>query len=393
MRKAVLCVMVALLGVGAASCGNDKKSGEAQTLKVQVDGTTAKFNAAFIRYFPQKVTVHPGDTVDFQEHWTGEPHTVTMGTLVDAGLKAVQAVPPDQRESAPPPPAYEKLPSLFPEGPGDAHQNAAQPCFLTTGEPPADPAKPCDKAQQSETPFNGKQTYYNSGFLPEGSTFKVKLAEDTAPGSYSYYCNLHGPDMSGTIDVVAKDAKAQTASEVEKAATSEKDAIVKQLEGPYNDAKAGKFPLPGIKNVAGYGADGVDNALIDEFIPAEINAKVGEKVSWALIGPHTLSFGKAPIEPGKFLTKDSAGAWHLNEQAFAPAGFPQAPQPNGPPPAQPKITPLDGGTFDGTGYKSTGFIAGGPPDILAPTLTFTKAGTYSYVCLVHPKMGGTVKVA
>ena len=24
--------------------------------------------------------------------------------------------------------------------------------------------------------------------------------------------------------------------------------------------------------------------------------------------------------------------------------------------------------------------------------TFTKAGTYSYVCLIHPKMGGTVKV-
>ena len=36
--------------------------------------------------------------------------------------------------------------------------------------------------------------------------------------------------------------------------------------------------------------------------------------------------------------------------------------------------------------------AGGPPDIIAPTITFTKPGTYTYVCLVHPKMGGVVKV-
>ena len=30
--------------------------------------------------------------------------------------------------------------------------------------------------------------------------------------------------------------------------------------------------------------------------------------------------------------------------------------------------------------------------LVAYTLTFTKAGTYSYVCLVHPNMGGVVQV-
>src|SRR5205807_849803 len=105
-----------------------------------------------------------------------------------------------------------------------------------------------------------------------------------------------------------------------------------KLVGPTNDAKAGKFPLPGITNVAGYGAQDVNNASVNEFIPATINAKVGQKVSWAFIGFHTLSFGKTPVEPGKFMTRSADGAWHLNQDLDKPTGFPEAPQtPNNPP--------------------------------------------------------------
>src|SRR3982750_3865182 len=113
MRRALLCVVVAVLGMGTVACGSSKSSGAA-TRTGQVDNTTDKFNAAFLQYFPKEVTVHPGDTVDFHENWTGEPHTVTMGTLVETGLKAVEAIPPAQRESAPAPPAFAKLPTLFP---------------------------------------------------------------------------------------------------------------------------------------------------------------------------------------------------------------------------------------------------------------------------------------
>jgi plastocyanin len=324
--------------------------------------------------------------VEFDENWTGEPHTVTMGTLVEKGLKAAKAADPN----GPPPPDMASLPSLFPQGPGDVNQNAAQPCFLATGAPPSDASKACPQGAQPA--FNGKQTYYNSGFLPAGATFKVKLAPDTAPGDYHFYCNLHGAPMSGTITVKAKDAKVPSAAEVDKAGTAEKDALVNKLLPAYNDAKAGKFPLPGVKYVAGYGSQDVQAALIDEFIPATIEAKVNQKVSWTMIGPHTISFGKAPIEPGGFLTKAPDGAWHLNEQAFAPAGFPPPPNQSGPPPAAPTVTPLDGGKYDGTGFKSTGFLPSFPPALVGPSLTFTKAGTYPYVCLVHPKMGGVVHV-
>ena len=101
MRRAVLCVVVAVFSLGVAACGGSSGS-SAQTRTVQVDNTTGKYNGSFLAYFPNDVTVHPGDTVDFHENWTGEPHTVTMGTLVDAGLKAVQAAGPNAQNGPPP---------------------------------------------------------------------------------------------------------------------------------------------------------------------------------------------------------------------------------------------------------------------------------------------------
>jgi len=395
MRRALLCVLVAVFSLGLAACGGSKSS-SAQSRTVQVDGTTDKFNASFLQYFPQRVTVHPGDTVDFHENWTGEPHTVTMGTLAEAGLKAVKDAGPSA-QNGPPPPAFASLPTLLPQGPGDANQNAAQPCFLTTGAPPADPATACTKDQQTQPDFTGNQTYYNSGFLPEGDTYKVKLSPDIKPGTYSYYCNLHGPEMSGSIVVVGKDRSTPSADTSNKAADAEKAAVVAKLLPPYNDAKAGKFPLPGITNVAGYGAQDVQAASINEFIPATIKAKVGQKVPWAFVGFHTMTFGKAPIEPGKFLTKSPDGAWHLNEALGKPIGFPEAPQtPNGPPSSgPPPVINVDGGTLsDNTTLKSTGAVGGDPSTgILQYNVTFTKPGTYTYVCLIHPKMGGVVDVS
>jgi len=394
MRRALLCVVVAVFSLGVAACSSSSSSG-AQKRTVQVDGTSDKFNAAFIRYFPQRVTVHPGDTVDFHENWSGEPHTVTMGTLAEAGLKAVQNAGPNA-QNGPPPPAFASLPTLLPEGPGDAHQNAAQPCFLATGSPPADAATACTKDQQKQPDFTGTQTYYNSGFLPEGKTFNVKLSADIKPGTYQYYCNLHGPEMSGSIVVVNKDRSIPSADTNDKAAAAEKAAIVAKLVGPYNDAKAGHFPLPGITNVVGYGAQDVNNGFINEMIPATVNAKVGQKVPWAFVGFHTLSFGKTPIEPGKFLTQSPDGAWHLNQALGGPVGFPPPPQtPNSPPTnGPPPIINVDGGTVsDNTTFKSTGPVGGDPSSgILQYNVTFAKPGSYPFVCLIHPKMGGVVQV-
>ena len=381
MRRALLCVFVATVSLGIAACGSSKSS-SAQSRTVQVDGTTDKFNGDFLAYFPDAVTVHPGDTVDFKENWTGEPHTVTLGSLADKDMSAYKANPN----------AQQSLPSLLSPS-NDFAQNAAQPCYLTTGTPPADPNTACSKDQQTQKDFDGTQSFYNSGFLPEGASFSVKLSSSVKPGRYSYFCLLHGPMMSGSITVVGSDKSIPSADTSNKRGDAQKAALVAKVLPAYNQARAGQFPLPGVKNVAGYGDQNTPTVGIDEFIPATIQAKVGQPVNWTMVGPHTISFGKAPIEPGKFYSKAPDGAWHLNP-AFAPSGFPAAPPPgNGPPNGPPTVTPLNGGTYDGTSFKSTGVVQSFPPSLVAPELTFTKPGTYAYVCLIHPKMGGVVQVS
>ena len=400
-RKALIAIVVGLALI-ATGCGKSKKSSKksskaateaAATRTVNVDGQTDKFNGAFLAYFPNEVQVRPGDTVDFKEIFTGEPHSVTMGTLVEAGLSAAKAVPKDAPPNTPPPAGFASLPTMLPEGPGDANQNGAQPCFLDSEKPPTDVKTACPKVPQPA--FNGRQSYYNSGFLPEGKVYSVKLADDITPGAYHYYCNLHGPDMSGTITVKPKGSTIPSAAEVENAGKSQLADHVSKVEAAHTDAIAGKALPAGATALAGFGVESDQTTLVDEFIAPVINTKVGQKVTWAVNGPHTISFNADPAaQPVIAVAPD--GAVHLKPASMGPAGGPgvTSPESSGPPPSGPpklgKVT--DGGKFDGTGFKSSGFVPPGPPPLLGYSLTFTKAGTYSYVCLVHPKMGGVVKV-
>jgi len=52
----------------------------------------------------------------------------------------------------------------------------------------------------------------------------------------------------------------------------------------------------------------------------------------------------------------------------------------------------DGGTYNGTGFKSTGGTDSFPPNLAGYSVTFTKPGTYPFACVVHPGMGGVVQV-
>ena len=56
------------------------------------------------------------------------------------------------------------------------------------------------------------------------------------------------------------------------------------------------------------------------------------------------------------------------------------------------LPPVNLGTYDGAAYRSSGLIVSSPPQFTQVSLTFTKAGTYSYTCLLHPGMDGVVQV-
>jgi len=122
------------------------------------------------------------------------------------------------------------------------------------------------------------------------------------------------------------------------------------------------------------------------FFPRITRIHVGDSVSFAINGFHTVTFlsGQAPpplIIPSKSLLVegklDAEGKpfWFnsqpnmiINPVVAAPAGAT---------------------TYSGTGLLNSGVPAGPPKPFV---VTFTKAGTYTFNCLVHPGMQGVVKV-
>lgn len=395
MRKRILVLGLGVVLMASACSKDDNKSKssdgssskKAQTVRVMVDAKATTTSVSFLGYFPKKVTVHPGDAVVFEEVFTGEPHSVTLGTLVDQGL--AKSTPEDTTE----PPELQKIPVMLPEGPGDAVQAAAQPCFLAAGDPPL--SDPCTTDQQKAMPFTGTETFVNSGFLADGEEFKLELAKDIKPGTYNYFCNLHRAGMTGQITVVSADTKAQTSDEVLRARDSELAAAQAKIKSTVETIKGGSLPpfvskvAPG-SVIAGGGSQEQPEAVPVLFGPARTSIKVGEAVTWTVVGPHTISFG-ASEALRTFISKAPDGSVHLNPEAGAPAGG--AGQPQGPPAAKPgPPTPIDGGAYDGTGFRSSGFIGSFPPSLFSYKLTFTKAGTFDYFCLVHPDMKGVVNV-
>ena len=77
-------VAVSVLVAGA--CGGGE--GSSATRRVLVDHSSDEFASFSLFNFPEKVTVRPGDVVEFKQTWTGEPHTVTGGTLVSEQLES-----------------------------------------------------------------------------------------------------------------------------------------------------------------------------------------------------------------------------------------------------------------------------------------------------------------
>lgn len=403
MGKRILlvgCLVVLLTAVGCSSSSSNKKAvgsggssakkGGAETVKVMVDAKATATSAAFTSYFPKEVTVHPGDSVDFAEVFTGEPHTVTLGTLVDQGLPKVD--PKADTEPA----ELQKIPHLLPNGPGDAVQAVAQPCFLAAGDPPQSAA--CTKDQQKAVPFTGTETFVNSGFLTDGQVFKLDLAKDIKPGTYSFFCSLHRAGMMGKITVVASGSTAQTAADVLKAGNMELAAAQAKIKPVVEAIKAGTLPpfvptaAPGVV-IAGGGAQDQLAAVPVLFGPSKASIKVGQAVTWTVVGPHTISFG-ASEALRTFISRAQDGSVHLNPDAGKPAGGAGQPQQAGPPPSGPPgpPTPIDGGAYAGTGFHSSGFIGSFPPNLFTYKLTFTKAGSFEYHCLVHPDMKGVVNV-
>ncbi|MPZ89813.1 MAG: hypothetical protein GEU81_17535, partial [Nitriliruptorales bacterium] len=335
------------LALLATSCAADDSG--AATREVLVDYVHDEVASSFLLYFPRDITVRAGDTIEFRQHWTGEAHSVTMGTMVDEMMGVVgplleeygevpeEEVPPEVFEQFDA--ALQDLPWMLSENPEEfTNQNAAQPCYLDEGGPPEDPATPCADADQAQPPFNGRQSYYNSGFIPyegpQGNEFTVQLASDIEPGVYNYCCNLHGPFQAGTINVLGQDEEIPSEAEVARQAQAEIEEAARPLIEAYEAAKAGQTEFEGETYeppLAGWMApDESVNAIVSEFIPETIQVNAGEAITWSFVGGHTVSFQV----PSYFsqMTVEEDGTVVFNPEAILPVNSPGHPEMEGPPP-------------------------------------------------------------
>jgi plastocyanin len=293
---------------------------------------------------------------------------------------------------------FDTLLYAFDDESGKLAQNVAQPCFLDSDLPPRDASKPCTKAQQKQPEFDGTQNVYNSGILryegARGNTFRVKLADNIKPGSYFFYCAVHGPGQLSEVQVRKPGTKVPSASAVRRAGRDEAEKLALPLETTYRDAvRTNKTTIDG-EEVTGPFA-GLPTSIhgsINEFVPSTIRAKVGEPITWKVVGAdHSISFDVPAYLPIiQFGTK-----FRLNPKVENPAGgAPARPEEEGGdgegdggggPQA------IDGGTYDGSGFWSSGLVGGEP--YLSYTLRISKPGNYPYACLIHPKMIGRVVVS
>ena len=187
----------------------------------------------------------------------------------------------------------------------------------------------------------------NSGIIPYGKSWKLTF---TAPGTYHYICLVHGTSMAGVVTVHP----------------------VQQGVHMYM-VQAGD-------GMAAFN-DKANTTTNDQFYPRHLTVKVGDSVTW-IGGFHTITFGPDAVRT------------QLEKNQFVPV-----PQASGAPKLifNPKIAfPSGGNTYDGTGFVNSGILAllASPTSKAPPSfkLTFTKAGTFEYDCLIHPGMDGTITV-
>ncbi len=222
--------------------------------------------------------------------------------------------------------------------------------------------------------YNGSKLVSSGAPLAPGKP-KPYTLKFTKKGSYAYYCTIH-PGMKAAVKVVAKGKAIPSAKANKKAAKKEYAKVAKR------QIKDAKFAGPPGNEVL-LGNDTVESAIF-RFFPAKKSVPVGTTVTFSMPAKtseiHTASFGPADYlnQQGEAFV-DPATLVFNGIDAF-PSDVPALPSPNG--------------TNHGNGFVSTGVLDrdAATPSPGSATVTFNNAGTYDYICLIHPFMKGQIVV-
>jgi plastocyanin len=354
-------LLVSGLAVGVLA-----SAGSAQALtKTVFAGAAGPAKGVFGRNTPasanafslKQVTVHVGDSVRWQFHGF---HTVTFN------VKGGADIPLDKPDTA----TYTGF--LDPAG---------KP-FWFNGQPRRffnpDGAFPQGGKNEDGSKLTGSGLPLGSG---PPKPFVLKF---TKAGVFKYECVVH-PGMEASVKVVRKGLRIPSDKDDRKATAkrlAQQAALARQLES---------FKPPANTTTVSGGHD-ADQVAILKFFPETMHVPVGGTVTFSVttkLEPHTFTFGPAALR------KQVSDGFVI--PVPNPAGPPTlvfnplATLPSDPPPALP---PYDG-TAHGNGFFNTGVLqsehAAPPP--ATSQITFTKAGTFEFQCMIHGEMKGTVVVS
>jgi plastocyanin len=358
---ASLALFGALQGVTGLAAG-----GQTLTIGVDhVDAANQDFAAGRVfgynDFFSRAVTVHSGDTLDFKTAFG--LHILSMTTDVAA---ARQALP---------------LALLDTDDPNAVGSGAPKiqlgPAFFATTGPP-----PCGAPGSSPCNFTGATL--PPAAVNGGNDWFVHV--NAASGTYHYFCYLH-PGMEGTLRVVATPqptttqavidamAQGQFASDQSQALDAEAAASVPVFSGG----------APGTRTYqVNVGLTVAQNHVtLFEMLPSNLALAPGDSVryAWGAVEAHSVTFpATTDLPPFGPDFEPPAAADSGFELILDPGNAP-----NGTILGNPAAT-VDSGLLVGSAY-------GLQPSTQSWSVGTAGAGTYTYHCILHDWMQGTLNVS
>jgi plastocyanin len=338
------CAMIAFGSVPA--------SASARTHLVWAGGTSGwqkslrgRLQAEANDFFPHKVTIHQGDTVEWRGMWVGF-HSIDVPQQGGTDLPFILAT------------------NTAAAGLTDFAGNP----FWFNGQPNL-AFNPRLFAASGVNTYDGSARA-DSG-LPVGRPGPFSLTF-TKPGTYAYYCDLHY-GMGGVVVVTPKSVKIPTQAE-------ESVLIAAQQSRDTKIARAlARTPVTG--GGVSVGISGKDSVEVLAMFPRTLHVRTGATVTLAIPTTtgeiHTATFG-----PADYLKP--LGTSITNPTPAATVVYPSS-----------QHGPIEVPGTHGNGFANSGALDRGDDAPFKPQakFTFTAPGTYSYVCLLHPFMRGTIVVS
>lgn len=298
-------------------------------------------------FFNKKTTINVGDKVSFQIRGF---HTIDFPAKGGAALPLI-------------------VPGKIATGVNDAAGNP----FWFDGKVPNVGLNPALFAPPKAKTFNGSARW-DSGLAAGNGPPKPFNLKFTKPGTYKFFCDIH-PGMIGTV-VVKPAGKAIPSAKQDAAAT------VAQLTADIKAAKkvaATKQPA----DTVSLGESTPGGVELYAMFPTSLTVNAGTVVTFHMskntFETHTATFGNTAT------LKKLATEFAKDPEFPAEGVYPSDP-------TQPVTESL---TNHGNGFANVGALDNDPATKPIPSsgqIDFTQAGTYQFICLIHPNMHGTIIV-